>query len=135
RQLTIPPPTACMVTPVGDLNLPSNHAQGDIPLTAISTGAVDALECVLMKMGVDQAEFTSSTASPAGRIHIYAKGPGSEIANGVGPGAYIADPASKKNPPASISQPESALMAKGGTYMGYDQIMLPCWGSPVDFKP
>jgi hypothetical protein len=134
RQLTIAPPPACMVTAIGDLNLPSNHTQGDIPLTAISTGAVDALECVLMKMGVDQAEFTSSTADPPGRIHIYAKGPGSEIAQGVGPGAYIAGPVTRRNPTV-LSQPESALMATGGTYMSYDQIMLPCWGAAVDFNP
>jgi hypothetical protein len=133
RQLTITSPAACAVTPIGDLHLPRNHTEGDIPLTAISTGAVDALECVLLKMGVDQAEFTTSTATPSGRIHIYAAGPGTELAAGVGPGAYIANPNSHANPPAAISQPESALMATGGTYMNYDQIMLPCWGSPIGF--
>ena len=135
RQVQLAPPAACAASSIGDLNLPRNHGEGDIPLTAISTGAVDALECVLMKMGVDQAEFTSSTSNPSGRVHIYAKGPGSQIANADGPGAYIPDPNSKKNPPAAISQPEQALMATGGTYMNYDQIVLPCWGKPVGFKP
>ena len=32
--------------------LPTTKAEGDIPLTAISTGYVDGLECVLRKMGV-----------------------------------------------------------------------------------
>jgi hypothetical protein len=134
RQFQIASPASCSVTGIGDLNLPRNHGEGDIPLTAISTGAVDALECVLLKMGVDQSEFTSSTANPAGRVHIYAKGAGSELSKGVGPGAYIADPASQAMPPGALSQPESALMATGGTYMSYDQIMLPCWGAAVDFK-
>jgi hypothetical protein len=135
RQLQIASPTACAATSIGDLNLPRNHTEGDIPLTAISTGTVDALECVLLKMGIDQAEFTSSTSAPSGRIHIYAAGPGTDIASKQGPGAYIADPKSKASPPAAISQPESALMASGGTYMGYDQIMLPCWGHPFGFDP
>jgi hypothetical protein len=135
REFQITPPSACAMTSIGDLNLPRNHTEGSIPLTAISTGAVDALECVLLKMGVDQAEFTANTANPSGRIHIYAKGPGSELRAGVGPGAYIPDPNSKANPPAALSQPESALMATGGTYLDYDQIMLPCWGAAIDFKP
>ncbi|MGD0677688.1 MAG: hypothetical protein ABSC94_19905 [Polyangiaceae bacterium] len=135
RQFQIAPPSACAATSIGDLNLPRNHTEGSIPLTAISTGAVDALECVLLKMGVDESEFTSSTAAPSGRIHIYAKGPGSQLSNGVGPGAYIADPASMTNPKAALSQPESALMASAGSYMKYDQILLPCWGSPLDFNP
>jgi hypothetical protein len=135
REFELTPPSACAMTSIGDLNLPRNQSEGSIPLTAISTGAVDALECVLLKMGVDQTEFTANTAKPSGRIHIYAKGPGSELRAGVGPGAYIPDPNSKANPPAALSQPESALMATGGTYLDYDQIMLPCWGAAIDFKP
>jgi hypothetical protein len=135
RQVMFAAPQACSTTAIGDFNLPRNHGEGQIPLTAISTGNVDALECVLLKMGVDQAEFTAS--SGAGRIHVYAEGPNTYVTRprrgnaGVGPGAYIADPASQQNPPAALSLPESALLGTGGSFMKYDQIMLPCWGSPL----
>lgn len=127
RQFTIATPTACATTAVspvggtvGVLNLPSNHTEGDIPLTAVSTGNVDALECVLLKMGVDQAEFTSNTppgGAAAGRINIYAGGPGN---NGGDPGASVAG-----------ANPETSLMGATGTYMNYDQILFPCWGAPA----
>lgn len=49
--------------------LPSSKAEGDIPLTAISTGRVDGLECVFRKMGVSDTEFTDSAGD--GRIRLY----------------------------------------------------------------
>lgn len=49
--------------------LPSKKSEGDIPLTAISTGYVDGLECVFRKMGVDDTEFTDGAGN--GRIRLY----------------------------------------------------------------
>jgi hypothetical protein len=49
--------------------LPASQAEGDIPLTAISTGQVDGLECVFRKMGVADTEFTNATGT--GRIRLY----------------------------------------------------------------
>jgi hypothetical protein len=60
---------ACQTTSLGNVVMPQTQAQGDIPLTAISTGSVDSMECVLLKMGVDQSEFTTPTGG--GRIHMY----------------------------------------------------------------
>ena len=91
--------------PSGYLVMPNKQSEGDIPLTAISTGNVDAMECVLLKMGLDPTEFTKN--SGAGRIHMY-KGNGANAGN---------------NTPS-----EAALMDTGGTYNDYDQIILPCWG-------
>jgi len=96
---------ACTTTAIGNLVMPQTQAQGDIPLTAISTGSVDSLECVLLKMGIDQSEFT--TPANGGRVHMY-EGNGASLTGGT---------------PA-----ETALMANGGSYMNYDQIIFPCWG-------
>ena len=38
--------------------MPQNQTQGDIPLIAIATGSADQVECVLLKMGISQSEFT-----------------------------------------------------------------------------
>jgi len=118
-----------------DLNLPSSSTEGDIPLTAISTGSYDPIECVLLKMGINQNEFMSyttwnaeaanGTAPKQGRVHIYTAtaGGGGNARSG------------------SILAPqldETVLMGAGntgsatnGNYMLYDQILLPCWGGPA----
>jgi hypothetical protein len=135
RQFKITISNKCAANTTPDLDMPSTSAQGDIPLTAISTGSYDSIECVLLKMGVAQSEFTSyatwsaeaasGTAPKPGRVHIYTSGQAVQ-AFGVGPGATLAP-----------QQDETVLMGTGatagatnGTYMKYDQILLPCWGDP-----
>ncbi|HMA97782.1 MAG TPA: hypothetical protein VKP30_34085, partial [Polyangiaceae bacterium] len=41
----------------------------NIPKFAVATGAVDAIECVMRKIGVSDTEFTQPTG--AGRVHMY----------------------------------------------------------------
>jgi hypothetical protein len=105
---------SCATTAIGSLQMPQNQGQGDIPFTAISTGSVDTIECVLLKMGVAQTEFVPQ-CNPAGagfcgRINMY-------IGNGVTAGAGTTQ--------------EAALIDTGGSYMNYDQILFPCWGAEV----
>lgn len=110
RQLTIPSTTACVNTPMPSsfAVMPSNHTQGDIPLIAIATGAVDQVECVLRKVGIDDSEFTDPTGM--GRINFYtgSHGPGAEI--------------------DSSTPSENVLMGSSSVLNSYDVLMLPCEG-------
>jgi hypothetical protein len=93
------------------LHMPSTHAQGDIPLIAIATGSVDALECVLREMGIADTEFTDDNGTTGGRIHLY-KGDFS-------PGADI-----------NSSTPSETLLMGTPTnttlLYSYDMVMFPC---------
>jgi len=108
RQLTVTT-SACVNTAMAaPINLPRTKADGDIPLTAVSTGNVDGLECVLLKMGVDVSEFTEPTASGGtGRIQLY-------VGNGANAGVGTPTEAALVNTPATLAQ--------------YDEVLFPCWG-------
>jgi hypothetical protein len=71
RQVTISNVVKCADNPLDAelTRLPRNKQEGDIPHIAIATGAVDAIECVLRKIGVEESEFTLPSSD--GRIHVY----------------------------------------------------------------
>jgi len=98
--------TGCADAPVPtDLTrLPRNQSEGNIPLTAISTGDADSLECVLRKMGIDDREFTVPSAG--GRVHMYHA-----------TGAYAG---------AGTSPDQTALWSDLGNLTKYDVVLLPC---------
>jgi hypothetical protein len=115
RQVVIPTVTACANTalPATLTRLPRNKSEGDIPLTAVATGKVDTLECVLRKMGIDDAEFT--LPSGTGRVHMYQ-------ANGARFGA---------NTPNDYV---TALANSTASLSRYDMVVFPCEGSQIN-KP
>ncbi|HEX7597323.1 MAG TPA: hypothetical protein VF518_03855 [Polyangia bacterium] len=120
RQITIDVTNTCGDNPItnGLVRLPKNQGEGNIPLTAVTTGSSDALECVLKKMGVDTSEFQLPTAA-TGRIKIY-KETGASYTSGTTPNA---------------SDLWGGTGTKGGTgangqpgLSSYDMVLLPCPG-------
>ena len=71
REVTIPKVTACGNTalPAELTRLPRTKSEGNIPQMAIATGLFDPFECVLRKIGIDEAEFTPPDQD--GRVHVY----------------------------------------------------------------
>ena len=56
------------------VTLPKNGSEGDMPQIAVTTGAFDSLECLVLGMGVDLAEFVQGD-DPSGHVHLF-KGTG-----------------------------------------------------------
>jgi hypothetical protein len=114
RFAVLPNVSACVVNPIGVqyTRFPRRQAEGhprdNIPRMAVATGDVDALECVLRKIGIDDSEFTAPTS--AGRIHLY-------IANGQRP------------TPSQFTAKRDDLVRNVATLRQYDAVMLACEGN------
>jgi hypothetical protein len=110
RKFLLPTVMPCRDNPIpaGLTHLPRNHLQGEMPRIAIATGAVDPLECLLRKIGIDDSEFTTPTGS--GRVHVYTSN-----------GAMMPEP----TPPAS------ELWSSAHKLDQYDIVLLPCEGKPI----
>jgi hypothetical protein len=122
RQITIPTIQTCRDNPLTDKNqtrLPRTQSEGNIPRMAVTTGAADALECLIRRIGVADSEFT--TDGGAGRVHLYAGGGGT---NSFSAGGNFA--------------PATALWSSATKMANYDIQILSCEGSTskyVDQKP
>lgn len=120
RQFTIPITTACgantLPTPK-TLSMPQNHSQGDLPRIAILSGALDPVECVLLKIGISNSEF--SDPGGAGYINFFK-------ADGSGTGAVYSG-----STPAQASLFATTGAGDGGTQPiinNYDMALLECEG-------
>jgi hypothetical protein len=102
--------TGCDDAPVSDelTRMPKNQMDGNIPLTAISTGGADTLECILRKMGIEDTEFT--IPSGPGRIHMY---------HATGANATIGP-----------TPDQTELWTNLDNLVKYDVVLLPCEHAP-----
>jgi hypothetical protein len=118
RQITIPHVEACTDTPLTDpdlTRLPRNQAEGDLPRMAVVRGGSDALECLIRKLGVDDAEFGADTSG--GRVHLYASLEGTATPDT----ALLAD--------GTALGGSDDLLGSLTKLMGYDMVLLGCEGS------
>ncbi|MBA3547957.1 MAG: carboxypeptidase regulatory-like domain-containing protein [Nannocystis sp.] len=116
RSVVIPQVLPCVDNLVGaDLtHLPRNQSEGHIPRIAMVTGGADALECLLRKVGLDDAEFTPE-AGP-GRVNLFAgKDGGNKFVAEQNGGMPFAPAANLWNDP--------------GRLKNYDLVMMNCEGT------
>lgn len=121
---TLPTSAACQTTelsrtlPDNPTRLPRTMTDGlavNIPTMAVSTGQVDAMECVLEKMGIADSEFGNPTTPP--RIHLYR---GGRMAPGTGASLDASTPF------------DSALYGDLTRLESYDILIADCEGLEYD---
>lgn len=122
RQITIPNVGQCADTALtaDQTRLPKNHTEGDIPKIAISTGGADALECLIRKLGVDDAEIGKK--GDAQRIHLYTD------ANSAGEGTNSFK-SGFAGGTGSFTDSATTLWNDVNNLKPYDIVILSCEGS------
>ena len=95
--------------------MPRTAAEGDIPQMAFVTGAKDALECVLRKIGIADSEFSDPSGS--GRVRFY-------LGDGA-PGAAYSDQ----------TPVEDQLWGSPSTINQYDMVFFGCQGNQYPRTP
>ncbi len=86
--------------------------RADIPKMAIATGGQDPIQCLLLKMGVDPAEFQIPGGTRRVDSYVDFAGGGMDFS------------------PPMTAPPKSALVGSLATLMNYDLVILPCAGTP-----
>ncbi len=123
RMTFIPSVASCVTTALTAVQttLPSEEAvlnpYDNIPLMAFSTGSVDGLECVLLKIGINANQFSDPAAQGgSGRIRLY-KGEGA-------PGAQFS-----ANTPSATQLWGAGADAGAPDIDQYDMVYFPCQGA------
>jgi hypothetical protein len=130
-RLTLDPAAKCQTTalpvvlPDNPTRLPRHMQDGiavNIPRIAVSTGQIDAMECVLEKMGISHDEFGNpgTAGDGAARVHLYRGGP--LMGDPPGAGARIDD----QTPHAS------ELYGTLGRLLSYNIVVADCEGQAWD---
>lgn len=126
REVTIPRVAPCATTTLDDpelTRLPRNQGEGHLPKIAMVTGHSDALECLLRKLGIDDAEFTLD--SGAGRVNMF-HGCASKS------GAFGANTLSATLGGGAFPDAVPSLYANPTKLAGYDMLVLSCEGHGCD---
>ncbi len=141
RQITIPAAMVahqCADNPIADnppdagtlparlLRLPRNIHDGDnngqytsMPKIAITTGQIDALECLLTRTGIDTAEFTDPSGT--GHVNLFSlvtTSDSNQVGNGVT--SYVSG--------GTFPVAQTALFNSANSEQNYDIIMVNCAG-------
>lgn len=115
REINIGTVEPCVETAVADgmLRMPAKKSEGDMPTIAVATGRLDALECLVRKLGVDESEFTNSR--DGGRVNLFSGYGGSDTyADGLNGGEEFPPAQSLWDTPESLAR--------------YDIVLLSCEG-------
>ena len=121
----------CTDNPQPDIKLPSKSSEGDLPNIAVSTGALDSLECLLQRIGIDPSEFVAGNGG-SGHVHYFLGGqPGSQGDTqglcGV-PNAGTSVGGSENGVGTSEPASYQALWDTTAHLMAYDIVLLSCEG-------
>ncbi|MFT3692071.1 MAG: hypothetical protein QM831_02940 [Kofleriaceae bacterium] len=93
--------------------LPKNKSEGDMPQIAVATGGADSTECLIRRLGIDDAEITGQAGT--GKVHLYAGLDGvSTFKSGFAGGGTITDATNLWNTVDQLKK--------------YDIVLLSCEG-------
>ncbi len=137
REVMVPAIAACGTAQLGaaQAHLPATKTKvGDtaadaitptLPLIAMVTGAGDATECLLARMGIATSEFTAPGAGGSIEMYTYQKANGlTGGAGSLGAGATI----------AGIGAAD-ALLGNAATLNKYNALIMPCGNNATGLSP
>ena len=131
RLMTVASTTDCKTVTVpasgpGQLRLPKNQQEGDLPQMALLTGGLDDLGCFLTKVGLDPKEY--SAPHGGGKLDVYQ---GLGIAGG-GIFGVGAAPALSTGTAGNCTNTSCPLWSNKASLESYDIVFLACEGDTMD---